>query len=111
MEFPCYIFDEEIRAINEELESSYQELDRLTGNMENIIELISKIEVEMTEEEFLTVVLRNTVDLIPEADAGLIYLFKDRDVEFLDGVNYDIDFLNKLAIRKDYIWYHGGRKS
>jgi len=111
MEFPCYIFDEEIRAINEELESSYQELDRLTDNIENIIELISKIEVEITEEEFLSVVLKNTVDLIPEAEAGLIYLFKDRKVEFIEGVNYDIDFLNGLDIKKDYIKYHGGKYS
>jgi len=103
--------NEEIRAINDELESSYQELDRLTNNMESIIELISKIEVDMTEEEFLSVVLRNSIDLIEEADAGLIYLFKDREVQFIEGVNYDINMLNNLGIKKAYIKTHLGKSS
>ncbi len=101
--------NEEMKAINDELEYSYQELDRLTNNFENLIQLISKIEVEMTEKDFLSVILRNTLDVIEKAEAGLIYLFKDNKVEFIDGVKYDVDFLNQLDINKSYIKYHSGK--
>jgi len=95
--------NEEIRAMNEELESSYQELDRLTNNLENIIELISKIDVDMSVKDFLSVVLRKAIDIISAADHGMIYLKSDGQIEIVNSVGYDLDLLKEIEIKSSYL--------
>ena len=98
--------NEEIRAMNEELESSYQELDRLANNLENIIELISKIDVDMSEEEFLSVVLSKAIDIIPAADYGMIYLTRGDQIEIINSMGHDMDLLEDIEIKNKYLQKH-----
>ena len=98
--------NEEIRAMNEDLERTYKELDILSYNLENIIELISKIGTDTNKEEFLSIVLKKSMELIPEADHGLIYLFENGKAKFIDAVGYNIDNINKLDIKRIHMKNH-----
>jgi len=89
--------------MNQDLERTYKKLDNLNNNLESIIELISKIDNETNKEEFLSIVLKKSMELIPEADYGLIYLFENGEPKFIDAVGYNIDQMNQLEIKKIHI--------
>lgn len=100
--------NEEIMAMNEELKDSYQKLDKLTNNIENIIELISRIKVGQSEEDFLSMLLNNAFALIPEADYGLIFLINNEKVKFLESIGHDLEKIKEFNInQKNIIRYYG----
>lgn len=55
--------------------------------MENLISLISEIGRASidNEEDFLSKLLHSSLQIIPEAECGTVYLFKDKKVYFIDG--------------------------
>lgn len=96
-------YNEEIMTMNEELESSFLELENLNNRFEKMISLISDIDNlnTISEEEFLSKILKQAVAIIPEADFGSIYTFGDRYVNFVDCIGYDLEKLKNRKIENE----------
>ena len=96
-------YNEEIMAMNEELENSYLELEKLNNKFEKMISLISDIDnlKTISEEEFLSKILKQAVEIVPEADSGSIYTFGDKYVNFVDCIGYDLEKLKKRKIKNE----------
>lgn len=96
-------YNEEIMAMNEELESSFLERENLNNRFEKMISLVSDIENlnTISEDEFLTKILKQAVAIIPEADFGSIYTFGEKYVNFVDCVGYDLNELQKRKIKNE----------
>jgi HD-GYP domain-containing protein (c-di-GMP phosphodiesterase class II) len=96
-------YNEEMMAMNEELEDSFLELENLNNRFEKMISLISDIENLNTinEEEFLSKILKQAVEIIPEADFGSIYTFGEKYVDFVDCIGYDLAELQSRKIKNE----------
>ncbi|MFN2340180.1 MAG: MEDS domain-containing protein [Halanaerobium sp.] len=96
-------FNEEIMAMNEELESSFRELEDLNNRFEKMIALVSDIEnlSTISENQFLSKILKKAVSIVPEADTGSIYTFGEKYVNFVDCIGYDLEKLNENKIENE----------
>ena len=100
------IYNEEIIAMNEELEQSIREINSLNKRFVNMIELISNIgdKTLLNEKEFFSDLLNNAIDIIPEADYGKICLINDNEkCEFVDAIGHDIETLKKIKFDKSLL--------
>src|SRR6056297_312427 len=90
-------------AMNEELEGSFLELEKLNNKFEKMISLVSDIDNlnTISENEFLSKLLEKAVAIIPEADAGSIYTFGEKYVEFVDCIGYDLEVLKQIKIANE----------
>ena len=93
-------YNEEVLAMNEELEQSFSELQELNTRFVNMIDIVSDIEkmALMDEEEFLTNLLHTAVEVVPEADYGSVYTYKNGKVNFISTIDYDLENLKELDI-------------
>lgn len=90
-------FYENLRSEAENTVNSYLERAELTSNMENIIEMISEVDSSNSENEFLSILLKKSLNLIPEADYARVYLHDYRGGYFLKTLNQrNIKFLNEF---------------
>lgn len=96
-------YNEEIMAMNEELESSFTELEDLNKRFEKMVSLLDEIDNlnEISEEEFLSEILKKAIEIIPEADYGSIYTFGDQYVNFIDCIGYDLSKLKQRKIKNE----------
>ncbi len=52
----------------------------------------------MSVDDFLSTMFRKIMELIPEADAGSVFVYENGKVRFVDALHYDINMLKKLRI-------------
>lgn len=100
-------YNEELMAMNEELEQSFEEINLLNQRFVNMIELVSNMEDKtlLSEKEFFADLLKNAVEIIPEADYGYICVINQKEhYEFIDAVGHDIKNLEKIKIDKNLLF-------
>ena len=69
-----------------------KEMDMLTS-------FISDLDpFSMSVDDFLSTMFRKIMELIPEADAGSVFVYENGKVRFVDALHYDINMLKKLRI-------------
>lgn len=102
-------YNEEVTAMNEELERSFLEIETLNNRFRTMIALISNIDnlSTISEVEFLSKILKQAVEIIPEADFGSAYTFGENHVEFIDCVGYDLESLKVLKIPNEFFYNQG----
>lgn len=96
-------YNEELSAVNEELEESFAEVERLNSRFEKMISLISDIDNinTISEDEFLSKILKDAVEIIPEADWGCCYTFGQKYINYVDCIGHDVEKLKKKNIRNE----------
>ncbi len=96
--------NEELNQMYEDLEASYRRIDMLVSNLEDMIELTSKLGIkEAKEERFLRDLLRIAIHLIPEADCGSVMVFEGDKARYLAAVGHDERTLRKLNLKKEHV--------
>ncbi|MEJ6950152.1 HD-GYP domain-containing protein [Natronospora cellulosivora (SeqCode)] len=95
---------EELRAVNEELEDSYKETSKLANNLNNIIQMASKLSTAVFDdkEEFLLELFYVAEKLIPEIDYGSVFIVENNQIKWLDAVGHDLSKIQKLDIDLSY---------
>ena len=99
-------YNEEIKAMNEELEQSFEEINKLNQRFVDMIELVSKMEDKtlLNEEEFFSEILDHAIDIVPEADYGMIGIIdKNNKFKIIDNIGYNSELLNEFKIDKNII--------
>lgn len=92
---------EEVKAVNEELDSSYQEIEKLNKKFKEVISLPERLINSVFNEEyqeFLEKLLKYSFDLVDESDSGSIFLLKDKQWSCVSVIGHNekiVDF--KLA--------------
>jgi len=68
-----------------------------------MIELVSNLEDKAlySEKEFLTNLLENAVEIIPEADYGSVYIYKEGKVNFINTIGYELSSLKDINIPEE----------
>ncbi|MFW5988082.1 MAG: MEDS domain-containing protein [bacterium] len=96
-------YNEQVTAMNEELEGSFEEIEDLNYRFEKMISLVSEIDNlnTISESEFLSKILQQAVEIIPEADFGSVYTFGEKYVNFIDCIGYDLEVLKKNKIANE----------
>lgn len=89
-----------INSLNKELEQSNTQINYLAGNLEAVIEVMAELaKAKITnEKEFLSKLLHTAIKIIPEADYGSVYIFKEKKVQYIDAIGHDINRLKDLNI-------------
>lgn len=85
----------ELKEANQNLQTINQRLNKLI----NIITELSNYTME-DEEVFLKRLFRTSLELIPQAEMGSVYIYKDERVYFVDTLEHDREVLNSLKIPK-----------
>lgn len=100
---------EELKAMNEELEESYRESYSLAENLNNVIEVATRLTDIVFDDR--TIFLRDLFyvarQLITEADYGSVYLIDEGENRYIDSIGHDIKKLNKIPITPDYLAKQG----
>jgi len=93
-------YNEEVIAMNEELEQSFSELQEMNTRFENMIDIVSDIEdmALLNEEDFLANLLDTAINVVPEADHGSVYTYKDGKVNFVYTIDYNLEDMKELDI-------------
>lgn len=89
-----------IDSINKELDASLKSLEKLNKRFVKMINFVYSLneQSDLNEEDFLSDLLHNVIEIIPEADYGKIYLIENGKCNFIDAVGHDIVALNKINI-------------
>ncbi|MGM0380346.1 MAG: HD domain-containing phosphohydrolase, partial [Bacillota bacterium] len=101
------IYNEEVLAMNEELEGSLKQMNDLNNRFKNMIELVSKTNSKniLNEQDFFNDLLERAIEIIPEADYGKIGLINNEDqFEFVDSIGHDIKILKNLKFDKKILF-------
>lgn len=95
--------ERELKLSYKKLEKSYSEINELANSLERVINLTSKLStIKMGDERsFLSNLLKTAIKIIPQANYGSVYLYKDDRLEFINAVGHNIDLLNKAKIPSD----------
>jgi len=93
--------NEELKALNEELETYYQEMNRISVDLENVIDIVSRINKKSFEDEktFLVGILETIINLLEEVDYATIYLLRGENIEFIDSLGYNTEELNNVELK------------
>ncbi len=83
----------EIKEKNQRLEI----LNKRLNNLLNIITELSKYSIE-DEVKFLKRLFRTAFEIVPQANLGSVYIYKENQVNFLDTIGHDINKLNSAQI-------------
>ncbi len=94
--------NKKIDTINKELDSSLKSLEKLNKRFVKMINFVYSLNEKsnLNEEEFLSDLLHNIIEIVPEADYGKIYLIDNEQCNFIEAVGHDIDALKKINIPK-----------
>lgn len=85
----------QLKSDNKKLVELNKKSEKLAGNLEQIINLITNSkETHINEEKYLIKVLDLTMSLIKNADIGTLFKFENGKVKFLKAYGCDIDVLN-----------------
>ncbi|HOO31504.1 MAG TPA: HD domain-containing phosphohydrolase [Thermotogota bacterium] len=93
-----------LEELNNELNVKNKENELLTDKLNRIINLADKFKdsLQMSDQEFMINLFRNSLKIIDEADYGTVYLFTDKYVEFIDAEGHDLNLLKKSKIPNEY---------
>ncbi len=97
--------NEEFKELNKELEESYNEINELANNIEKMINITSglnSLSVDNTD-LFLSDLLNTALKLIDKANQGAIARIIDDNLVFIDSVDYEIEKLNQLNLKKSFV--------
>lgn len=76
-----------------------EENRRIPKEMSSLIGFIAGLNpFDTSADEFLSILFREAMKLIPEADCGSVFVYENGKVRFVDAVCHDIDALKKLRI-------------
>ncbi len=100
--------NEEIVAMNEELESSYLRVTYLTDKLQAILEMILESEVKQDIHRFLQHLLDRTIEIIDDAQKGSIMLKEDDYFTFVAAYGFDINILRKVKIKEEDMYEYKG---
>lgn len=100
-----YLFKKQLnnlREKNKKLDNSLKSLEKQNKRFLKMITFVYNLDkkTDLSEEEFLSDLLNNIIEIIPEADYGKICLIKDDKCEFIDAVGHNIAALKKIKINK-----------
>nr|WP_200858897.1 HD domain-containing phosphohydrolase [Halanaerobium saccharolyticum] len=92
--------NKKIDTINQELDASLKSLEKLNKRFVKMISFVYSLNEKsnLNEEEFLSDLLYNIIEIIPEADYGKIYLIENGQCNFIEAVGHDIDALKQINI-------------
>jgi len=101
-------YNEELLAMNEELDQSLDELNELNEKFISMINLVSDLDKQnnLDQVEFLSHLLKQAVQIVPEADYGKVYLIEDGVCRFVDAVGHDIEILKNLKIDQKSLFHY-----
>ena len=99
---------EEIRAINQELESAYEENEYLVNRFEAFLESPSDLFAFEDTDQFLITAFEKLFYLIPNSDYGFVTKADKEKVSFLYGKGHDYERLNSLGISSGHFRNHQG---
>lgn len=96
----------ELRELNQELDNSLVEFNRVNKRFVSMIEILSSLNNEqfLNEEEFFSDLLREAIRIVPEADYGKIYTMENGGIKFIDAVGHDIKILKKIDFKRENIF-------
>lgn len=99
-------YNEELMAMNEELDKSFDELNKMNKRFVSMISVVSRLNDNsiMSEDTFLSLLLKNAVSIVPEADYGKIYVLEDNKCRFVDTVGHDIKALQEIRLDKENVF-------
>ncbi|HOA41185.1 MAG TPA: HD-GYP domain-containing protein [Halanaerobiales bacterium] len=95
---------QQLKKVNEELEKSYQETSVLAENLNNLINVVTRLtdNVFYNKESFLTELFRVAKKLIPEADYGTVFVVENDGIKWLDAFGHDIEEIRQILFDLDY---------
>lgn len=98
-------YNEEIKVVNSQLDNSLNDLEKLNQRFIKMINSISSLNQnsKIDEEEFLSNLLHNIIEVVPEADYGKIYILENEKCKFIDAVGHNIELLRDLEINAKYL--------
>ena len=93
-------YSQEIIAMNNALSDKIDEVSNLNDRFNKMINLVSDLNLAdyNDEEQYLSNLLYTAVEILPEADYGSAYIYKDGKVKFIDCIGHDLDSLKELEI-------------
>lgn len=103
--------NEELLAMNIELDQSLAELKSMNKKFTSIINIVSDLnhEDELKEKEFLSYILKNAVNIVSEADYGSIYLLEDGCFKLIESIGHDLEKLKKIQLESSSLHYNKTR--
>ena len=94
----------ELRALNDELEESYNGVNKLNKNMKQMFYLTSKLNLNNIDNEGFPAELFNTsFQLIPEADFGILFTYKGEKIKVIDTIGVDIKTGFETGYKKELV--------
>ncbi|MDO7975969.1 GGDEF domain-containing protein [Oceanotoga teriensis] len=96
-------YNEELIAQKEELEFSFEELNKVTEKFEEIIHIISKIDItkKPNRDQFLSDLFKSAMKITPEANYGSVFKYENDKIVFIDCVGHDLEKLQALDLKME----------
>jgi PAS domain S-box-containing protein len=98
-------YNDKTENMNRKLERSFHELNELNKRFVRMISIVSKLNNNplLDEDQFLSELLQNAIEIVPEADYGKIYTVDADKIRFIDCIGHNIDILRTVNIDKKFI--------
>jgi PAS domain S-box-containing protein len=98
-------YDNKTENMNKKLERSFHELNELNKRFLKMVGIVSKLNDNplVDEDQFLSELLQNAIEIVPEADYGQIYTVDGDKIRFIDTIGHNIDTLRSVNLNKKYI--------
>jgi PAS domain S-box-containing protein len=98
-------YNDKTENMNRKLEKSFHELNELNKRFVRMINIVSKLNDNplLDEDQFLSELLQNAIEIVPEADYGKIYTVDGDKIRFIDCIGHNIDILRTVNIDKKFI--------
>lgn len=95
-------YNQEIDLMNRELDYSLKSLEMLNKRFVKMINSVSSLneKSQLDEEEFLSDLLHNIIEVVPEADYGKIYIVENGKCKLIDTVGYNLKSLEQNEIEQ-----------
>lgn len=95
---------QQLKKVNEELEKSYQETSVLADNLNNVINVVTRLtdNVFYNKESFLKEIFHVAKKLIPEADYGTVFVVENDNIKWLDAIGHSLEEVSKVFFDLDY---------
>lgn len=98
-------YNDKTENMNRKLERSFHELNELNKRFVRMISIVSNLNDNplLDEDQFLSELLQNAIEIVPEADYGKIYTVDGNKIRFIDCIGHNIDILRTVNIDKKFI--------
>lgn len=105
-------YNEEIIAMNEELEQSLIEFDKLNKRFTKMIDLVTNVNEKSlnNEYEFFSDLLKRAIDIVPEADYGKICIVNEKGkCSFIDAIGHKLNILKDIDLNVHELHNYKGK--